>query len=94
MSQQTIGETTGGCADVEHGLALNVNCEFAQGLFELESAAADIRRRGFNADRSSPVDQAARFGYALIIDEDFARQNLASTFFSADHELAVNQQKV
>ena len=94
MGEQTVGETAGGSADVDGIFAGDFDGELAQRLFQLDAAAADVGRRGFYADRRCAVDQIARFGDRLLVDQNFAGQNPPPPFFPARHQLALDQEQV
>ena len=74
--EHAVGEAAGRGADVEAGLAHEVDLPVFEGGFELEAAAADVAEVGSEeAEDSSRVDRGAGLINLLLVDEDTAGED-------------------
>jgi hypothetical protein len=89
--QQAIGETAGGCAQVERGQPDDIQLKMVQGVFQFVAAAADVF---FVRVQSEPIigfDGVAGFVRGLGVDADLAGNNGAFGAFAAFTKAAFNQ---
>jgi hypothetical protein len=94
MHKQAIRKSPGRGTHIEGGFAANIDTEFPEGFFQLETASAHIARGCFNADCGTGIDQAAGLGDELIVNQNLAGKDFAPAFFSAADQLASDQQKI
>ena len=72
--QETIGESTGGGADIEADFAGDLNAEMIERRLQLQSAASDIAWLLGQLDLRIRCDCVAGLVYLLAVDEDFASE--------------------
>ncbi len=90
--QQTIGESTGRCADVEHLAPSYVDAELVQGVVELLGPTTDEpRRRTFDHEGVARSDLPRGLVGDRSVDEDPIRSDQRLCFGAARRELPANE---
>jgi hypothetical protein len=91
MLQQTIGESAGGRAQVEHGRSCDIQMKILQGMFQLVAAAADVFIAGTEGKLVIGLDGIAGFVGGLGVDADLSGKNGAFGALAAFAKAAFNQ---
>ena len=89
--QQTIGESAGGCAQVERGQSGDIQLKMAQGVFQFVAAAADVFIADIEGKLVIGFDGIAGFVGGLGVDADLSGENGAFGAFAAFTKAAFNQ---
>src|SRR5712671_4484730 len=81
--QETVRESSGGSADIEAYLSVNIDFPVFEGAFKFESTAADIFQV-FAEQPDCRVDCNLRPSLVefLLVDQDLARENQGLSAFS------------
>jgi hypothetical protein len=92
--EQTIGEATGGSAEVNCYQAGDIEPEMIQCVFEFVAAAADEFFTGIQRERIFRFDGVARLVGELIVDADLACEDKAFSAFAAVAKAAFDQRLI
>src|SRR5207237_3656934 len=80
--KQTIGESAGGCTDVERDLFRDVDLEMVERAFKFQSAATNKFRDRFHGYRRISIDKLRRLRSDPRSDFDFAGHDCALRLFA------------
>jgi hypothetical protein len=89
--QQTIGESAGGCAQVERRQSGDIQLKVEQGMFQFVAATADVFFARDQGELVIGFDGVTRFVRGLVVDADLAGKNGAFGAFAAFTKAAFNQ---
>jgi hypothetical protein len=89
--QQTIGESTGGRAQVERRQSGDIQLKMAQGVFQFVAAATDVFFVGVQGEPVIGFDGITWFVRGLGVDANLSGKNGAFGAFAAFTKAAFNQ---
>src|SRR5207248_3085815 len=90
--QQTIGKSSGRCANVERGVALNVDAEKLEPPVKFQRPATCELRRLQNGNWRTQFNPFARFGEHMLPHPHFARHDRPLCTLAALKKSALDQQ--
>src|SRR5436309_2488512 len=92
--EKTVGETAGGCADVDAQLADDVDVEVVEGVRQLLTAATHIGRPPTQLDFGFGGDEGAVFVDSLTVHEHVAGHDQFRGLLSAVHQSALDNHPI